>query len=504
MIQEIKQEESIELKAEVVYVDGTTGSSVNWSTTSANVTLSKEGLLTGVKTGIAIITAEEEGVKDSITIEVKSNLNDKEKEFVYEEMHNNYLWRDEVPSLDYKRDDNETVYALLEELMYSPEKGGYDTWSFIMTEEEYHSTAQAGEFKGYGFYYYYNSDDKKANLLFVYKNSPMDNAGFKRGDSINTVNGKSITEFDAKTFSAEFSNDAITVNAIALKKENFNIETVLHKDIITTTDSEGKNIKVGYLVYESFFIEKGAYELLDAFKYFKDNEIDELILDLRYNGGGYTYIAEMLAGLITLKDKNANDLSEQIFYENRTVSKSEYSKFNLAGKIADGYINANIDGYNTVAEMTLNLDSLIVISTDGTASASELIVNGLAPYIDVTLVGGKTHGKPVGMNGRSFSDKILFAINFEALNSLGNGKYFDGLGVLKGESPETGVQNVLLISAEDSIDKNWQDFEEDSFATALKYIQTGIVPENVVKRSLRGKNMANENLKGFRRLLNIY
>src|SRR5438874_13690601 len=109
---------------------------------------------------------------------------------------------------------------------------------------------------------------------------------------------------------------------------------------------------------------------------------------------------------------------------------------------------------------SLGLDRLVVITTGGSASASEMIINGLRPYMPVTVVGSTTHGKPVGQLTYNFCDKVLYAVAFKSTNARGEGDYFGGI--------------PADCAAPDDLDHPLGDASEGSLAAALQYLRTGI------------------------------
>jgi hypothetical protein len=182
------------------------------------------------------------------------------------------------------------------------------------------------------------------------------------------------------------------------------INTVLYTDVIT----DGAK-KIGYLVFESF-IGPSEDELTEAFLNFKAANITDLVIDLRYNGGGLLNIVTHLANLIIpdnldnqkflsyVHNKYASDLNESIYFKQNPISVKLSKVYFIAGK--------------------------------GSASASEAIINGLEPHLDnVYIVGDDTYGKPVGMYSFAsrISDLVYVPISFSLVNADGFGNYFDGL-----------------------------------------------------------------------------
>jgi len=179
--------------------------------------------------------------------------------------------------------------------------------------------------------------------------------------------------------------------------------------------------------------------LTEAFGRLRSQGAEELVLDLRYNGGGFVTVAQHLAGLIG-GARTANQTLVKLVFNDKHQEKNE--TYTIPSP-----------------PQALGVDRLVVIATGGTASASELIINGLRPFIPVTVVGTTTHGKPVGQLGYNFCDKVLYPVAFKSVNSRGEGDYYTGIPADCG--------------APDDLDHPLGDGAEASLASALQYLRTG-------------------------------
>jgi len=322
-------------------------------------------------------------------------------------MNNYYYWIDSIG--DFNPDYYSSPDELLEAMRYNPR----DKWSYITTQEENDQYYEEGTFVGYGFGYA-PDENGKIRITYLYADSDMATLGITRAWIINKINGNVIDENSninsllgasqigvSNTF--EFESPSGEVITQTLSKKLVDINTVIYKDVFVTGSK-----KVGYFVFESF-IGPSEEELNIAFNYFKSQNVDELVIDLRYNGGGMIDIVEHLAGYIipdninnkeflTYKHNNENsDINESIYFQQHPNS--------------------------------LRLNKVYFIAGKGSASASEAIINGLDPYIDVFIVGDDTYGKPVGMysfNSR-ISDLVYVPICFSLVNANNYGDYFNGL-----------------------------------------------------------------------------
>lgn len=203
------------------------------------------------------------------------------------------------------------------------------------------------------------------------------------GVSLNTSNYINLLNQDNYTLNlAEFDNGAITPNgnAVSLTKTDYSENPVYIRKVFV----EGTK-KIGYLMYNGFF---GNFEteLNNAFGFFQSEGITHLVLDLRYNSGGSVNTATRLASMIT------GQFNNQVFAKQQWNYKIE-NLINNQEQLLNRFTNSlgNGNGINH-----LNLDKVYILTTKRSASASELVINGLTPYIDVVQIGDATAGKNVG------------------------------------------------------------------------------------------------------------
>jgi carboxyl-terminal processing protease len=334
-------------------------------------------------------------------------------EFIWSGLHNYYLWVDSVPNLASSRfssDNDWTAYLggyadhekLFYDLLYNYET--VDKWSWIVDDYE----ALLNQFQGIslsmGYVFrlvqYSNSNDVFGFVRYVVKGSPADLAGIKRGDVFIAVDGTQLTVDNYQTLL--FTNTTYTLSFAYIvdhsvisngKTLSLTAAVVYENPIYLDTVLSVNNIKIGYLVYNGFMSDYDI-RLNEAFQSFKNQGIQKLILDLRYNPGGSVQSAIYLASMIYSTDTN------KIFI--RTKFNTDFEAF-LSQNYGNSYFATTftdrIDKTDQTPEMSinsLNLNQVYIITTGSTASASELVINGLKPYMDVTTIGTKTVGKYVG------------------------------------------------------------------------------------------------------------
>lgn len=322
--------------------------------------------------------------------------------FIYKGMNNIYLYKANVPELadDYfatqtDRDKYLGSFDSPEDLYYNGLVATqYDRFSFMTDNyvelEKLFSGITKTTGMNYGLSYYPDDESKVFGFVrYVQPDSPADQAGLERGMIFTKVDGVQITPdnyrgiFDADSFEltlASYADRTITeTEKVSLTKVEYTANPVYISKVL---DVDG--LKVGYLMYNSFV---GDFddELNAAFADFKAQGIDELVLDLRYNGGGSVESAVDLSSMIT------GQFNGEVFVKQQWNDDYQaYFEENHPDWLIDRFNDKIRTGENI---NSLNLDKVYIIGTGSTASASELVINGLNPYIDVVQVGTQTVGK---------------------------------------------------------------------------------------------------------------
>jgi len=379
---------------------------------------------------------EDELVQDPNELNLADTLNQNLKTAVYNIMNEWYLWNDQLPDVNIETFSD--ADALLNAMMNKP----LDKWSYIQEEESYNALFERGEYEGYGVRM---ARDMESNLrvAFVYQDSPFGSAGVKRSWIIDQINGTRIKNVDGFTLSQllEGSNhqftfikpDGSTVTE-NFSKGTIGINTVMNADVL-----ERQGASVGYLAFNSF-LATSEEELEAAFRKFQAGGIEELIIDLRYNGGGRVNIAEWMASNIIGNEGTSKNFIEYSFNRDKADQYNEAVPFNEP-------------------TIPLNLDRIVVITSRASASASELLINGLRPFIDVILVGDDTYGKPVGSFPFFVQGYAISPISFKIVNDNGIGDYFNGL--------------QADVYVEDDLSAQLGDPDESRLQEALYYLENG-------------------------------
>lgn len=362
--------------------------------------------------------------------------------YVRDALNTYYYWYQQLPS-DVSPASFSSPEAYLEAVRYRPIDNSYSYITSAAANEAFYSDSQ---FVGYGLSTQTTTTDLR--VLQVFDGSPALEATLERGDRITQVNGQSVAAMVSNgTIGGAFGAADIGVTSeIVFEKPNGDRKTArMVKRLVTiptvsltrVVDIDGR--KVGYLFFRNF-VRPSEAALNEAFAALKAAGATELVLDLRYNGGGLVDIAVHLSSLIGGARTSGQVLLNYVHNDRVGPTLNKTTRF-------------------TNPEQALNLSQLVVITTRSSASASELVINALRPYLPVAVIGDATYGKPVGQYGFTFCDKVLAPVAFSIKNVNNEGDFFEGI--------------APTCAAADDITHQLGDAAEGSFAEALAYIRTG-------------------------------
>ncbi len=349
-------------------------------------------------------------------------------DFVWKGMNAVYLYKTGIPDLANDRFSSNQDYAdylnsysspetLFESLIFERQTVDRFSWivdDFIALEQGLGGTSTSNGLE-YNFYFEPGSTTDVFGIIkLVLNNSVASGLGLERGQIFDAVNGTSLT---ADNFNTLLNQDTYTLNfatyddngtpeidddtiipsteSVSLTKEVYTENPVHLTSII---DVDGENL--GYMVYNGFN-RNFNNELNNAFATLQSNNIQHLVIDLRYNPGGSVNTASLLGSMVT-GQFNGEIFSKLIFNDDNQASNSNFI-----------FIN-DIDGN---ALNSLNLDKVYVLTTERSASASELLINSLDAYVDVVQIGDFTTGKTQA------SITIYDSPNFERQNANPNHTY---------------------------------------------------------------------------------
>jgi len=400
---------------------------------------------------LTILSSCNKEVEDAQTI---PQTEEKVKIAIFNAMKEWYFWTGHLPQT-ITPSNYSSNNELLADIIHKP----LDRWSYLTTQEAFNRSF-TGQNAGHGFGWGFD-ENEHLYILFVYKEAPAGKDGWERGWRVLEINNKPIAEYrtangyDFKigpntpglTNSFKFKlPDGTEVNR-TIDKQDYQSNSVLLNTVFETG-----NKKIGYWVYNSFRASPNAqpansmsFEVDNSFNYFQTQNIDELIIDLRYNGGGSVAVTRQILNYLAPNSANGN-----VMYTNT----HNFQKTNQNNSVS------------FAKKGSLNLPRLFIITSRNSASASELLINVLEPFMDVILIGANTYGKPVGSFPLSGYNRTLLEnnvelvpITFSIANKDGRAEYFDGFPV--------------HVMAADDPAKNWGDPTERRLKAALDYIITG-------------------------------
>jgi carboxyl-terminal processing protease len=313
-----------------------------------------------------------------------------------------YLWNDKLPNAPDKTKDPETFFKSL--LNTSQDRFSWIEDNYIDLLNSLQGISEEAGFEYVLYKESENSDNVIAQIVYIKPNSPAANTVLKRGDIISKINNQQITVSNYKTLlEALQSNFSIKYKPLSIDDKVFGNEQSLSLNVVEYTEDpnflskviESNGRKIGYYVYNFFAsgIESDTVkydnEMDDIFNNFKSQGITDLIIDLRFNSGGSEVSAKNLASLIAPSIDNT-----MVFFKRQYNSKVEDEL--LAGTSNDDILVSKFSNKSENIGSQLTDSRVYILTGSRTASASELIINALKPYMDVYLIGATTYGKNVG------------------------------------------------------------------------------------------------------------
>ncbi len=359
------------------------------------------------------------------------------------QMRDYYIYADQVPVVDPSEYANANL--LLSDLRVAP-----DVFSSITPSAARTALFEAGETFGFGFRW--RRDQAGAlRFLSVTSGSPLEAAGGVRGDRVLALNGIPELNITDNMFAEIFGeqNEPTTVTftlendgeirVIEATSSVYTINTVPRVESFVFNGAT-----VGY-IESSVFLRTSEAELDAAIENLVEANPTDVILDFRYNGGGFVFVAQKLAAQLA-----GTNFTGQVFQ--RTTFNERYSRFNTFSELE-------------AQDLNLNLPRVIVLTTGSTASASEAIANNLRPYLDVVVIGSQTAGKPFASVSNRNCDLALNAM--DRITSNNNDET-----VLGGLTPTCEVTDEFrypMFSTEDAL-----------FGSALTYLRTNACPNPTI------------------------
>lgn len=361
-------------------------------------------------------------------------------------MNAQYYWYAQLSPPDASAADMDGYFR---SMLYKP----VDRFSFTEPTSVYEGTFLNGYKTGYGYALAWaDASSSQLRVQRVELQGPAAAAGIRRGDTVLSIDGFTPAQIAQGAVGAvdtagvprvfRLQDAAGAVREVTVNSAVFPLTPIA---AVTTFDATrgGQPVKVGYMAYHQF-VGYSAWDLALRTQQLAQQGVGEMILDLRYNGGGSVTTSRDLSSMISGSQTDGK-IFTSLRYNDRQTAQNQDIPF----MTAQTRYTQPIEG----------LSRVFVITSAGTASASELLINGLKPFMKVVLVGETTYGKPYGFLPRSSCGTTYNAVQFEAFNSAGVGGYTQGLPA---DCPVA-----------DDLDHDLGDANERRTRVALNYIATG-------------------------------
>ena len=336
-----------------------------------------------------------------------------------------YLWTKEINSDIAKLtpDTCKSPIPVVKEIRYHQGGKEVDHWTELMSDLSSMTSSVQGLGLSFGYDLMSGAISNKQGCYFlivcyVNKGKPAEKAGLKRGDIIMTIDGNDIT---ASNIYDAFYSENVTLGIAHLTADGYlgpvektvsmTADKVWEDPVLVnkTFDVGGK--KVGYLAYSAFDLNSST-TLPDVFREFKSEGIEELIIDLRYNGGGYAFTECLLASMIAPSSNvAAGDVFQTEVYNSILADAWKQQNYDTNTYLSTKHVykDSTHDIDEDVSDANPGIKKLYAIVTKGSASASEGLIVGLSPYVDITLIGQQTYGKYCA--GLMMSPEDLYGTN---------------------------------------------------------------------------------------------
>jgi carboxyl-terminal processing protease len=360
-----------------------------------------------------------------------------------------YTWYNQIPS-SLKADNYKDPNAIMQAIRpYSQEPGftnPVDRFSFGVLQSEWDNISSGVE-ADFGMRVFFRTVND-LRVSSVDKNGPAGTAGVQRGWRINSINGVAINDTSQSNFIVNTVYAAPTTRFIFTLPDNSTREVTLNSRVFTNNPflvdsvyTYGTN-KIGYFVLNSFLGDTNQVrkDFDRVFNRFSAAGVNDVVVDLRYNGGGFVMLAAYMLNYLVPSAGN-NQLMLTYQYNDKYAAR-----FNSSLTFAK--------------KGNLNLTRVFFIVSKQSASASEMAINCMKPFVDVKIVGpGNTYGKPVGFFPIPTGSWYIFPVSFRTINKNNEANFFNGF------APDH--------IAPDGLDKNWGDVNESCLSKAIRYITTG-------------------------------
>ena len=418
-----------------------------------------------------------------------------EKQFLRSFTNETYFWYDEVEDRD-PTVGTESVadyFAQLKTFRTTASGKDVDEFHFSYTSEEYEDLL-SGESFGYPWRLRFvrtstldengNFVGRELRVLYPFPGGPVAAAGVERGaeilsiDGVSVIDGSDVDTLNAGLFpSVDGEEHTFTYRNPGDDEERtvtLQAGTFAQPDILATNVIGDGASKTAYVNLETFGTESAEKSLYDTFTELAGRgDVDDLVLDLRYNGGGFVVVACQLGYMIAGADDTTGRTCTQTLTNDKLPDEQPFSFRSTAVGFGPG--NQELVPAGTPLP-ELDVDQVTVLTSAGTCSASELVMNGLNGIdFDISQVGTTTCGKPFGFTAEENCGMVYFTVQFQSVNNEGFGDYADGFTVDEGAATNSQSQFRGCAVADDFVSA-FGDPADPMVAAALQFQDDGTCP----------------------------
>jgi len=411
-----------------------------------------------------------------------------------------YLWYSEVTDRDpaaYSSSDE--YFDLLKTAATTPSGHAKDKFHFTYDTSVWLALSQGGTEAGYGAEFAILAGQPPRRVVVAFTEAGTPAAGqLQRGDDVLQVDGVDVANGSSTALNDGFfpsaageSHTFVVRNTAGVQRSvTLTSATITHVPVPIVTTFASASGPVGYIQFNDH-IATAEQPLMDAVTTLKNANATDLILDLRYNGGGYLDMASEVAYMVANTTLTAGRTFEKIVFNDKNPTKNPVTGETLTPTPFHS-TTQGFQGASGRALPTLNLDRVYIIIGPGTCSASESIINSLRGVnVQVYLIGSTTCGKPYGFYPTDNCGTTYFTIQFRGENAANFGDYTDGFSAAN--QPAPAGTTVPGCSVADDFTHAMGDANEARVAAALAFrasnnqscpAASGFAPPVVSKSSL--------------------
>ena len=404
-----------------------------------------------------------------------------------------YLWYDEIEDVDPGTIDNTLDYFdLMKTFAVTPAGNRKDRFHFTFETEAWKQLSGSGVSAGYGMEISIVSSTppRRAIVAYTEPDTPATSVNLARGteilevdgvDLVNASGSANIDVLNAGLFPIELdaTHEFLVrdLNALETRLVTMTSREIMSTPVQNVATIDTESGKVGYILFNDH-IATSEQLLIDAVNELKEAEVSDLVLDLRYNGGGFLDIANEAAYMI------AGSATEGLVFDELQFNDKHLNFDPVTGRLLTPTLfRTTARGFSATAGTalpTLELTRVFVLTSGGTCSASEAIINGLNGIdIEVIQIGSNTCGKPYGFYALDNCGTSYFTIQFRSVNAKGFGDYSDGFSPSSDVTEPSGTA-LPGCNVTDDLFHALGDPEEAKLAAALSYRENGVCPERAV------------------------